>query len=51
MEISNRKLLFLQHVINMDESSLAREILDVQKSEHNFIIMVEPKLLTWPSTG
>ena len=34
MEISKRKLLFLHHVINMDESSLAREILDVQKSEH-----------------
>ena len=34
MEICKRKLLFLHHVINMDESSLAREIFDVQKSEH-----------------
>ena len=34
MEITKRKLLILHHVINMDENSLAREILDVQKSKH-----------------
>ena len=45
MEISNRKLLFLQHVINMDESSLAREILDVQKSEHLPRLLPECKSL------
>ena len=34
MKISKRKLLFLHHMINMDDKSLAKEILDVQNSKH-----------------
>ena len=34
MQIAKRKMLFLHHLINLDENSLAKEIFDVQQADN-----------------